>query len=173
MDKEYFIQLTNNLYRLTLLFPKKEPLRYKMREVADEILANLISILQGDFSQSKNSILDILKNLEILDSFFEIAKTQNWLSPFDILEVQREYSKIREEIDKLSKKENLPKSPSLRQQKILEILKEKGKVQIGEIISIFPELSRRTLIRDFEELCQIGLIERSGKGRGIIYTLKM
>ena len=40
MNKDFLIQLTNDLYKLTLLFPKKEPLRYKMRELADEILAN-------------------------------------------------------------------------------------------------------------------------------------
>jgi len=40
MNKENLTQITNELYRLTLLFPKKEPLRYKMRELADDILAN-------------------------------------------------------------------------------------------------------------------------------------
>jgi hypothetical protein len=60
MNKDYLIQLTNNLYHLTLLFPKKEPLRYKMREIAIDILA--------DFEELKSS--QILKNLEILDGFF-------------------------------------------------------------------------------------------------------
>jgi len=60
VDKDFLIKLTNNLYRLTLLFPKKEPLRYKMRELADEILAN-----QDE------------EKLEILNSFFEVAKSQN------------------------------------------------------------------------------------------------
>ena len=39
MDKNSLIELTNKVYKLTLLFPKKEPLRYKIREVADDILA--------------------------------------------------------------------------------------------------------------------------------------
>ena len=38
IDKNLLIELTNTLYRLTLFFPKKEPLRYKMREVASDIL---------------------------------------------------------------------------------------------------------------------------------------
>jgi len=43
MDRSFLIQLTNEIYRLTLLFPKKEPLRYKMRELADDILANFLT----------------------------------------------------------------------------------------------------------------------------------
>ena len=48
MDKEYFIKLTSDLYQLTLFFPKKEPLRYKMRELANNVLASLTMILDGD-----------------------------------------------------------------------------------------------------------------------------
>jgi len=43
MEKKFLLQFTNELYRLTLLFPKKEPLRYKMRELADDILANFLA----------------------------------------------------------------------------------------------------------------------------------
>ncbi len=54
MNKDYFIQLTQNLYKITLLFPKKEPLRYKMRELADDILAQPISISTENLESSKN-----------------------------------------------------------------------------------------------------------------------
>jgi hypothetical protein len=65
-SREKLIELTKRVYRLTLLFPKKEPLRYKIREIADEILANLLK-------ETKNPTI---KDWEILDSFFEIAKEQ-------------------------------------------------------------------------------------------------
>ncbi|TET83809.1 MAG: DeoR family transcriptional regulator [Candidatus Nealsonbacteria bacterium] len=202
MDSDYFIQLTANLYRLTLLFPKKEPLRYKMRELADDILANLTSILRGSFYKSKNLILETEKDLEILNGFFEVAKNQNWVSPFDVLEVQKEYSKIGEEIKKLSdshlpttetvelparaelpsripspagstirkEKGSLERNP--RQQKILEILKEKGKAQVWELKQIFPEVSKRTLRRDFEQMFNQGLIERMGERNETFYQIK-
>jgi len=35
LDKNHLFEITNELYRITLLFPKREPLRYKMRELAD------------------------------------------------------------------------------------------------------------------------------------------
>ena len=57
MDKDFLIQLTTELYRLTLLFPKKEPLRYKMRELADEILTKC---LRSNLKQNP-----VLEDLEI------------------------------------------------------------------------------------------------------------
>jgi len=35
MDKENLINLTKKTYQLTLLFPKQEPLRRRIRETAD------------------------------------------------------------------------------------------------------------------------------------------
>lgn len=186
MDKDYFIQLTANLYRLTLLFPRKEPLRYKIRELADDILANLISASSKNPNQSRklaeNCSLPILKDLEVLNSFFEIAKNQNWVSPFDVLRIQEEYSRIKAEIKKLPKRppeltgveptQFRSRSFSQRQKKILEILKEKGKAQVWELKQIFPEVSKRTLRRDFEQMLNQGLIERIGEKNDTFYQIK-
>jgi len=179
MDKNNLIQLTNNLYKLTLLFPKKEPLRYKMREVADDILAN-----QNE------------KGLEVLDSFFEVAKAQNWVAVSELLRIQEEYNKIKDEIKKdiessleppklLEKPvkeiaESLPKQIShavtstvnLRQEKILEFLKENGRAQVWQVKQIFPEVTKRTLRRDFESLLKKGIIERVGERNDTFYELK-
>lgn len=197
MEKEYFIQLTKNLYRLTLLFPKKEPLRHRMRAVADDILSNLISIMAGNFHKSANLVHEVERNLEILESFFEIAKTQNWVSPADVLEIQKEYSNIREEIEAVKVEEpeisyfqaakEIDEEGDLdggevtdesgndflneRRQKILEILKERGKAQVGELVSVFPEVSKRTLRRDFHSLLKRGLIKRIGEKNYTFYQL--
>lgn len=195
MDKSFLVQLTNNLYHLTLLFPKKEPLRYKMRELADEILAN--SFLSNSSKKTENCSLQILEELEILDCFFEVAKTQNWVQPEALFEIQREYSKIKDDLQKRENQrsvgpeviilppENLKGMPSVsfgagkleeirnsRQQKILEILKEKGRAQVWEMKKIFPEVSKRTLRRDFEHLLKQGLIERIGEKNETFYRLK-
>ncbi len=100
MDKSYFIKLTTNLYRLTILFPKKEPLRYKIREFADNILANSILVFKRESSQSKKLILEIEEYVEVLDSYLELAKSQNWVSPFDVLEIQKEYANLIGELNR-------------------------------------------------------------------------
>lgn len=173
MDKSFLVQITNELYRLTLLFPKKEPLRYKMREVADTVLANFLT---------ENESLST--DLEVLESYFEVAKSQNWIKSEEILNLQKEYSKLRE----LSKKteintDNLVEIQprlgieepvlgiSLRQEKILGVLKEKGRAQVWEIKQIFPLVSKRTLRRDFESLFKRGVIERMGEKNDTFYRL--
>lgn len=164
MDKEYLIQLTRNLYYLTLLFPKKEPLRYKIRELADEILAEIVS--------EPNSNEEILKKLEILDSFFEIVKTQNWVSQEDILLLQAEYSKVKENLASFSNEPKINDCLNKRQKKILEVLRKKERVQVWEIKRIFSEVSKRTLRRDFEKFVRQGLIERLGEGNSTFYKMK-
>jgi len=157
MNKDFLVQLTSTLYKMTLLFPKKEPLRYKMRELADEIL-----------------VKPNPKDLEILNSFFEVARTQNWVSPSELLKIQEEYSKLKGELapQRVEKKIMPVNSALTRQEKILKILKEKGKAQVGEFKVVFPEVTKRTLRRDFEFLLQQGTIERIGERNDTYYQLK-
>ena len=206
MDRDFLIQLTNSLYRLTLLFPKKEPLRYKMREIADDILADLIK-LSPEVSaevgppQVKNKRVENVipwAGLEVLDGFFEVAKEQNWVSPEEILKLQENYSKLKEELkteveeDKssspplaaarvtdlemtltlpLDKSKNECSSISERQEKILAFLKEQGRAQVWQIKQVLPEVTKRTLRRDFESLLKKGLVERTGERNNTFYQV--
>ena len=221
IDKGFLIQLTNQLYQLTLLFPKKEPLRYKIRELADDILADAIRIMNrgnptGPIEQECRSVLE---NLEILDAFFSITKEQNWVSPLKVFTVQEEYIKlikyISSRIDshlsflKTQGKKNTPEEraeetvialpPSSirevkegsevqdreglkgsikeagingRQQRILETLQVKERVQVWEVKEVFPEITKRTLRRDFKYLLSQGLIERIGERNNTFYRLQ-
>jgi len=162
-----------------------------LRELAAEVLANLILILKGNFHRSSNLVEGIENDLEVLDTYFEIAKDQNWVSPDDILEIQKEYSNIREEIEKVKKEEEKNPQPEIkenpekekvaerndiineRQQKILEILREKGRAQVGQLVSVFPQVSKRTLRRDFRFLLKRGLIERIGEKNYTFYQMRV
>ncbi len=177
MEKDFLVQLAKKVYHLTILFPKKEPLRYKMRELA-------IEILQKPDEQ----------DLEALNSFFEVAKDQNWVSPSDILAIQLEYANLSREIvnpkqaklfdssipqDKEKTKTESAFQPLTaktlveRQEKILAILKEKGKAQVWEMKQIFPQISKRTLRRDFEFLFKQGAIDRMGEKNNTYYQVKI
>lgn len=192
MNKEDLIKLINNLYRLTLLFPKKEPLRYKMRELADDVLVGFTSF---DFDKNpslKNPriIEEINQNLEILDGFFEVAKSQNWVSWQELLNLKEEYSKLNEVLKNLKKPVQVIEKPEVavevvamadetvfkpanntRQLKILEILKQKEKIQVWEVKQVFPEVSKRTLRRDFEQMLSQGLIVRLGERNQTFYQI--
>lgn len=214
MDRKNLIELTNKIYRQTLLFPKKEPLRYKIREVADEILANIINLESltssnpGKYAgianqKEKEIIFTIEKDLDVINSYFEIAKWQNWVNYFDILEIQEEYDRIKcnliEEIKRIEVKEeieNIDKSTEKilitglnqienksqittkkiklepRKEKILKILERIERIQVGEINKLFPEVSKRTIRRDFQKLVKQGIIERLGERNNTFYRLK-
>ena len=199
MDKDYLIRLTNALYGLTLFFPKKEPLRYKMREIADDILEDLTKLSTPNFKLTEARPL---LALEVLDSFFEVVKAQNWVKADNILAIQQEYGKLRGELEKTEvderqlslaadfikpledkktlEKEDETENQSLkigsmpeRQEKILDFLKENGRAQVWQLKQILPEVTKRTLRRDFEYMLSQGLIERIGERNETYYQVKI
>lgn len=69
-----------------------------------------------------------------------------------------EYSKLP-----YSKKPQGPKAKD-RQAKIIELLKEKGKLQLRDIVASFPETSERTIRYDLTHLCDSNQLIREGNG---------
>ena len=170
MDKEFLVQLTNNLYRLSLLFPKKEPLRYKIREVADNILAGPTE-----------------KDIETLSNFLEVAMAQNWVSPSDMLAIKLAYDNLKDGSPEENPAVNEVKDELVeageqrtevgvilpeRQGKILDFLRENGRAQVWQIKQVMPDISKRTLRRDFEHLLKEGTIERIGERNDTFYQIK-
>ena len=192
MDKNYLLKTTTNLYRLTLLFPKKEPLRFKTRELAGDIMAKGTELLAG-LNYSQKTITELKGYLEIMDSYLELAKNQDWVSPFDVLEIQQEYANIMKQVGLMEEpiinnpiKEILPKTvekrniisdevvlnKEVRQNRILDFLRERECVQVGELMQVFPNISKRTLRRDFECLLTKGVVDRFGKKSATSYKLR-
>lgn len=260
MDKSYFIEITIKLYNLTSFFPEQEPLRKKIREIANKILSNLVLILkkgqEKEIIKLQKLILLSERNFEVLDSYFEVAKVQDWTSSFDIFNIQKKYNNIKKEIEKLlevisenetlllpqtssstlnyfdlgieknilttsikkdesldsitfsknkklglylsqSETFNKPKNQEIkllkeqtgfkslkekpqngslyyilnRQIKILQILKQKQKVQTQELQKNCSEVTKRTIRRDLGFLLKQGLIERIGEKNKIFYQL--
>jgi predicted HTH transcriptional regulator len=78
-----------------------------------------------------------------------------------------------DEDDGNEEKEGLTEGQALRQNRIIEYLKEKGQAQVWEIQKIFPDISKRTIRRDFRSLLKQGLIERIGERNRTYYKLKV
>ncbi|MCK4355437.1 DeoR family transcriptional regulator [Candidatus Parcubacteria bacterium] len=99
MDKQYLAQLARAVYRVTELFPRNEPLRYKTREMADEILHDFV-LFQNLEAQKRNQAKNqIFSKIEILSEYyFDLAKEQNWVNPRNFLILKREYDKIKTEM---------------------------------------------------------------------------
>ena len=87
-------------------------------------------------------------------------------APTQAVAVKRKPAALRSSWSNLS---NLNNS---RQQKIVEVLKNKGSAQVKDIESILPQFSKRTLRRDFAYLYKTGAVERMGDGSTTVYRLK-
>jgi len=58
-----------------------------------------------------------------------------------------------------------------RKDKVFRIVKEKGRVTVGELASIFPDFSEKTLQRDLLEMVDKGLLKKEGDKRWRVYLL--
>lgn len=192
MDKDFYKKLTLAVYRVTELLPEEEPLKRQIRELANKVLANFI--LTNPSANNLNIKRDLFRNIKILDSYFELAEAQNWIDSRNFLVLRREYNKMQKllenrlalteptapqgtntgkPVEKFFSKSVLHRnSTQKRQERIFEAIKANGKIKVGDLIKIFPEVNRRTLIRDLEGFSRTGFIERNGSGRGTCYITK-
>jgi hypothetical protein len=95
MDREYFIQLTLGLYRVTEMLSDKEPLRYKIRESANKILADMAST---GFDVCLTDQDSIIKEISILSAYFDIAQDQEWINKKNFLVLKQGYINLKEAI---------------------------------------------------------------------------
>ena len=97
MDKNYILQLTLGLYKVTELFPEREPLRYKIREKADDIYAGIAT---SNFCENRNNCEAILNDLSVLNAFLELARMHNWANERNFVVLSQGYLALEEEIQK-------------------------------------------------------------------------
>ena len=172
-SKEFYIRLTLGVYKVSQLFPKKEPLKADIRELADEILASLLCDSHQEHPQGCS------ENIELIQNLFNLAESRGLADPRNFLVLRREYNKVSGLIEdagvsagKTVENSSLNGKNKNRQEVILSILKSNGKVKMSDLAKSFPEINRRTILRDLGTFCQAGVVERSGGGRGACYTIK-
>jgi len=201
MDKSYYIKLTQAVYRTTDKFPEGEPLKLKIRDKANEILADLV--LYNPHIQEET-----FKAIELLQNYFEVARFQNWTNPLNFVVLEQEYDKVVEQLTVNSeqltvnsehkaddeviveekpvqikdeqkivvKKEEkmeaqAPKELIDRHKMIIDFLKNNGQAQVWQLKNILPNISKRTIRRDFEYLVKQGLVERIGEKNNTFYRI--
>jgi RecG-like helicase len=189
MEKDKIIKLTKALYKVTSLFPEKETLINSIRERGNLILSFLILIKNKNSllkeEELKSLIFKCKANIEILLSYFEIAKASNWVDPknFEILENQ--YKLILKDIDKQKKPKPKSKAKPIikkeikeagfslteTQERVLSILQGNGKMMPKDINQYFPEVTARSIRRELSDLKKRGIIVSGGAGRNTFYEM--
>jgi len=160
------LDLVMAVYRVTKLFPEGEVLIGQIRKTANEILSEII------LRRNK----EIIKHIQIILNYFEIAKDQKWIKDanFDIL--IREYNGLLNSIEQGIGKKKIVKNKTIsklnqRQNTILEKIKNLDKFRLKDLNVLFPNLNSRTLMRDLDQLIENGLMKREGRGRGSYYKI--
>ena len=160
------LDLVMAVYRVTKLFPEGEVLIGQIRKTANDILSEII------LRRNK----EIIKHIQIILNYFEIAKDQKWIKDanFDIL--IREYNGVLNSIEQGIGKKKIVKNKTIsklnqRQNTILEKIKNLDKFRLKDLNVLFPNLNSRTLMRDLDQLIENGLMKREGRGRGSYYKI--
>lgn len=174
------LKITMAVYRVTNLFPGKEPLKYDIRAAANRILA---CGLAGE---------EIREELETLKTYFVIAKAQSWVAENNFMVLEQEYEKLSNAKPVLAeeksatdakniknqsvaagnpKKENSNgyPSPQDRKKKIAETIHKEEKIALRDLMQNFPGVHRRTLIRDLESLVRESVVKKEGNGKRTLY----
>ncbi|MBI2003295.1 MAG: DeoR family transcriptional regulator [Candidatus Wildermuthbacteria bacterium] len=189
MERDFVIKLAFGVHRLAKTVGDGA-LAQGITRSANSILANTILLSEGAAGGgSRRSLaLKTVDEIGTLEQLLWTCRAKNGVAEevFGIL--FREYGKIktfcsgilaepveREEKQKAqqpSRQISSARSLSFRQNKIVEILQTKEKAQVWELQKILPEVTKRTLRRDLDDLLGRKLIERQGEWNAVFYRLK-
>lgn len=210
MEKSHIIKLTVVLYKVTELFPEQEPLKFSLRKKANNILAGFVLCFGNNSviltKTDKQKLLKrILKNIEVVQTFFSLAESQDWLRPENFLVLKREYNGVFQQVQQalIAEKEIIERAPATRapeikesikreapvkrqqasasvplaglktrHKQIMKFVKSRGAAQVKDVKEILPEVTKRTLRRDFDFLLKSGLVERRGDKNTTEYLVK-
>ena len=142
----------------------------------------------------------LLEDIDALLGYLWIGKAQGWLNSINCLIIANEYEKIRNGITPIVAPIVPDKSPeghldgpvtipaqqvlveepkqdaktvlNGRKGKILEFLNSHEKAQVMDLQTVLPDITKRTIRRDLDELLSTGKIDRTGDFNQVSYTLK-
>jgi hypothetical protein len=169
MKKDRLIKIILALYRVTEFFPKKEPLKFFLREKSIQIFDNAILFfskndLNINEQQREPYLKNIFKDINQLQSYFEVAEKQNWVKRENFLVLKREYDNLIEEI----KEETREESRGELNEKIRENLKgeigEEIKEEIGEETekNLKKQVSETAIVFRVSDNEKIDLVRKGG-----------
>jgi len=199
--EENFLKLTDTVYKLLEFFPESDPLKNRAKDKALSIMEHLSLISEtsgwASFSKEKTKV-HILEDIDILLGYLWIAKSQGWLNSVNCLIIANEYEKIRKNLTPIvelpSVQTEQPVAPVLRQSEakeegaseflynaksplsnrqtiILDYLSNNEKAQVMDLQKVLPNITKRTIRRDLDELLVSGRIVRMGEFNQVFYKI--
>jgi len=190
--QDKFLKLTNTVYKVLEFFPESDPLKNRAKDKALVIMDNLVLVneISGWASfQKEKAKVQLLEDIDIFLGYLWIGKTQKWLNSVNYLIIANEYEKIRTGIKPITAPISEPKTPTItvlsntepktpsfslsnRQKQIIEFLAKNEKAQVMDLLAVLPDVTKRTIRRDLDELLELGKITRMGEFNQVFYQIK-
>tara|TARA_Y100000310_G_scaffold321519_1_gene379247 strand:- start:9853 stop:10476 length:624 start_codon:yes stop_codon:yes gene_type:complete len=120
-------------------------------------------LLEKEYTKAENFLRDLHQDMLSQDSGARPAPQQKRVAPKRDLGAPK---------SRLSSRKDSGGELSLRQTRILEIIRNKEKAQVWELQKVLPEVTKRTLRRDIDSLLQQDLIERKGEWNTVFYQVR-
>jgi len=146
-------------------------------ETSEEVEIETVSISPKDLMEAKMPATPMVVE-PMVDGLGKEAMVEEKTSP--VVEIAQETAVAEKDVESDSDKEDEEKEENglsegqiVRQNRIVEYLKENGSAQVWEILKIFPAVSKRTIRRDFRSMLKQGMIERTGERNTTAYKLKI
>ncbi len=181
--------------------PLKYHLREQANLILENyILKQKAGLLQEEKKQVASLCEKTFLSVECVQGFLEVVKKQDWVNQAHLEVLSQEYNnllsffKIEEKPEGgkkiLLRREEIKEKPNKVQErhfseanrevlkektrcsKIVDILKQKRAVQIKDLKESFPNVTKRTLRRDFEFLAKQGIVKRVGDKNATEYILR-
>lgn len=179
MDRDFFVKVVFGTHKVADLLPDKEAAK-QMKECGNQLLGDLLLFCEANpvtIEQKRNILPRTLRKIDALQKNLMEAEGMGSgkVDPKNFFILQKECAKIPNILISFleqQKPETLEYNFSMRQKKILELLKNKEKTQVWELQKVLPEVTKRTLRRDLDSLLALNLIERKGEWNNVFYVYK-
>ena len=112
----------------------------------------------GDFLRDLHEKAVVVSKPAVTVAQEQIIPKKN-LQPVSVIDTKENTSASKEDL-------------SSRQSRILELMRNKPKVQVWELQKVLPEVTKRTLRRDLDDLLQRSFITRQGEWNEVFYQIR-
>lgn len=193
MNRNFFVRLAFAAHRVADALPQEEQIVKEIRETVNEILVDLILLMDKEVTRAEKKhdlLFGLERQIDILLVYLDRAKKEGWVNPENFSLLEAEYGKIRELLEifedvgepiaQKGEEEVKKEKPKLqeqsvlteRQRRIVEFLRTKENAQVWELQKVLPQVTKRTLRRDLDELLEKNLVARKGEWNAVSYGLK-
>ena len=185
LHRRSVLNLAFFIYKESEYWVGQHYLREKIRALTEELFAEFVL-----WENSNPKIVHATKIEELIKEIKEVllqARSRDLLNRENFQLISQELKKIKKEVlqdkseiafdEKLShtytrtrdRKPDIQTELSQVQKKILQLLQERGPLQVAGLQPYFPHLTKRTIRRHLRFLVEKGLIQREGEGSNVIY----